>query len=328
MLHRSVLPRRDLLRVLQPVLLLALGLVVLTVVVVGYFIHWLVPQMPLAVAGVTAGEVAISFVLLSGGGVLVGLVVEWLGLQLRHMLAAVAHYDVAWLALLAVSLWAQLMALRIGWVWASAHVRFWADWGWGGLKTGPDWRRNFLVSRAAVRGSVTLATALSGPLLTSAGSAFPERELVVFLAAATIVLTLALKGIPLPWLIVRLKAPSEAQGLPEENSARAEIARAGADAVRPVLRTLSDPSQRTFVEQLIHRYEGKITLREADAERVAEKAGHIAYARAVRLTGIAAEREALYRLHARDAIHDETLRVIEEELDAYEMLSSASPLRG
>ena len=45
-----VLPRRDLLRVLRPVLLLALGLVVLTVVAVGYFIHWLIPSMPLAVA--------------------------------------------------------------------------------------------------------------------------------------------------------------------------------------------------------------------------------------------------------------------------------------
>ena len=37
-------------RVLQPVLLLALGLVVLTVVAVGYFMHWLIPAMPLAVA--------------------------------------------------------------------------------------------------------------------------------------------------------------------------------------------------------------------------------------------------------------------------------------
>jgi NhaP-type Na+/H+ or K+/H+ antiporter len=45
-----VLPRRDLLHVLRPVLLLALGLVVLTVIVVGYFIHWLVPALPLAVA--------------------------------------------------------------------------------------------------------------------------------------------------------------------------------------------------------------------------------------------------------------------------------------
>ncbi|MDH5331962.1 MAG: cation:proton antiporter, partial [Aquincola sp.] len=45
-----VLPRRDLLQVLRPVLLLALGLVVLTVLAVGFLVHWLVPAMPLAVA--------------------------------------------------------------------------------------------------------------------------------------------------------------------------------------------------------------------------------------------------------------------------------------
>ena len=44
------LPRRDFMRVVRPVLLLALGLVVLTVVAVGYFMHWLIPSMPLAVA--------------------------------------------------------------------------------------------------------------------------------------------------------------------------------------------------------------------------------------------------------------------------------------
>jgi hypothetical protein len=43
---------------------------------------------------------------------------------------------------------------------------------------------------------------------------------------------------------------------------------------------------------------------------------------------IAAERECLYRLHAQNAINDETLRLIEEELDEREMLSSAGPLRG
>ena len=45
-----VLPRRDFVRVLKPVLLLALGLVVLTVIAVGYVMHWLIPSMPLAVA--------------------------------------------------------------------------------------------------------------------------------------------------------------------------------------------------------------------------------------------------------------------------------------
>ncbi len=468
-----VLPRRDLLHVLQPVLLLALGLVALTVVVVGYFIHWLVPAMPLAVAftlgaivtptdavatvatthglplpnrvghiinaesllndatglvlfklavaaaaaaaGVTMTDVATNFLLLSGGGVVVGVVVEWLGrrlrerlvalgaddpvlqtligvlipyaawlvaealhvsgilavviaglwaggkevrglsadarrharevwrmisyvfnglvfvllgLQLRHMLAAVEQYDAGYLAGLALSLWGLLMVLRLGWVFASAALRFRFGWGWAGDARGPNWRRMLLVGWAAVRGSVTLATALSVPLLTNAGEHFPQRELVVFLAAATIVLTLLFNGVPLPWLIRRLRAPGDAAGDAEESAARVALARAGIGAVAPLMNAVTDPSQRAFAAQLIHRYEGKIVLREAAPELAASKIDRIASARTMRLAGIAAERDALHRLHADNAINDETMRLIEEELDAREMMSSASPLRG
>jgi CPA1 family monovalent cation:H+ antiporter len=466
------LPRRDLLHVLKPVLLLAIGLVVLTVLSVGYFIHWLVPSMPLAVAfmlgaivsptdavatvATTAGlplphrvanvvnaesllndatglvafklavaaaaaastvsgsDVLLNFLLLSGGGVAVGLVVEWLGrklrealisvgvndpvlqtllavlvpyaaylaaevlhvsgvlavvlaglyaggkeveglsaegrrharevwrmiswvfnglvfvllgLQLRHMLHAVEHFPAWWLAGLALALWALLTGLRVGWVWASAKVRFRLLWGWAGASTGPDWKRMLLVSWAAVRGSITLATALSVPLLTSVGTPFPQRELVVFLAASTIILTLLLNGIPLPWLIARLRPHSDAEGLPEENAARTELARAGIAALQPALATLADDEDRRFVQGLIHRYEDKITLRQG-GPTAAAKATHIVLARRLRLAGIEAERERLLQLHAQGAINDETLRVIEEELDEREMISSADPLRG
>ena len=468
-----VLPRRDLLQVLRPVLLLALGLVVLTVVVVGYTLHWLVPSMPLAVAftlgaivtptdavatvattaglplpnrvshiinaesllndatglvafklavaaaaaaaGFTTAGVATNFLLMSGGGVCVGVVVEWLGrqlrqrliglgvddpvlqtlltvlipyaaylaaealqvsgilavviaglwtggkevrglsaegrrharevwrmisyvfnglvfvllgLQLRHMLAAVGHYDAGRLAFLALVLWTLLMSLRLAWVWASAHVRFRLQWGWAGARTGPDGRRMFLVGWAAVRGSVTLATALSVPLLTTSGAPFPERDLVVFLAAATIVLTLALNGIPLPWLIRKLRAPIDGNELPEENAARVALAHAGIAAVQSVLAQRPDAEGREFAEQLIHRYRGKITLREGDAAAALVKAEHISSARRLRLAGIQAERDCLHRLHAQAVINDETLRLIEEELDEREMLSSVDPLRG
>ena len=179
-----------------------------------------------------------------------------------------------------------------------------------------------------MRGSVTLATALSVPLMTQTGAAIPERELVVFLAAATIVLTLIINGIPLPWLIRALRAPSEAAGLPEENAARVAIARAGIAAVQPVLPTLTDPDEYAFAQQMIHRYEDKIALREGGPSVAAAHVEHISTARRLRLVAIAAERECLYRLHAQNAINDETLRLIEEELDEREMLSSAGPLRG
>lgn len=468
-----ILPRRDLMHVLKPVLLLAIGLVVLTVIVVGWFIHWLVPAMPLAVAftlgaivtptdavatvattaglplpqriahivnaesllndatglvafklavaaaaaasAVTTGSVLTNFLLLSGGGVIVGIAVEWLGhqlrqrlivigvddpavqtlltilipyaaylaaealqvsgvlavviaglltggkeveglsadgrrhsrevwrmlswvfnglvfvvlgLQLRHMLVAVSHYDPAWLAFLALSLWALLTALRMAWVWASAHLRFALGWGWAGDKAGPSHRRNFLVGWAAVRGSITLAAALSVPLLTQDGHPLPQRELVIFLAASTIILTLLLNGVPLPWIIRRLRAPLDGGEGAEESVARAAIARAGIEVLEPLMSRLTDAEDRNFAEALIHRYEGKITLATADSGEAGRKAERIALARSLRLQAIRAERECLYRLHAAAEINDEVLLLIEGELDERELLSLADPLRG
>jgi CPA1 family monovalent cation:H+ antiporter len=141
-------------------------------------------------------------------------------------------------------------------------------------------------------------------------------------------LTLALNGIPLPWLIRTLRAPSDAVGLPEDNAARVALARAGIAAVQSLLAQRPNAEGWEFAEQLIHRYEGKITLREGDASEAAVKAEHISIARRLRLAGIQAERECLNRLHAQAVINDETLRIIEEELDEREMLSSADPLRG
>jgi monovalent cation/hydrogen antiporter len=45
-----LIPKRDFARVMRPVLLLALGLVVLTVLAVGYLVHFLIPSVPLAAA--------------------------------------------------------------------------------------------------------------------------------------------------------------------------------------------------------------------------------------------------------------------------------------
>ncbi len=468
-----ILPRRDLLHVLRPVLLLALGLVALTVVAVGWFLHWLVPAMPLAVAfvlgaivtptdavatvatteglplpqrvshivnaesllndatglvafklavaaaaaagHVTGLDVGINFVVLSGGGVLVGVAVQWLarklrerligagandpvlqtllavlmpyaaylvaealhvsgvlavviaglwggsaeikglsadgrrharevwrmlayilnglvfvllGLQLRHMAAAVGHYDPWWLLFLALALWAFLMVLRLSWVWASAYIRYRVQWGWSDGEVGPDPRRLFIIGWAAVRGSVTLATALSVPLLTSTGEPFPERDLVIFLAAATIVLTLLLNGLPLPWLLRKLDTPVDEKGELEENAARVAVAQAGIAAVEPLLASITEPSQRAFVQQLIHRYESKIALRESPPGEAAAQAERIAAARRLRLLAIEAERECMHHLHAQNIINDETVRVIEQELDEREIVSSLDPSRG
>jgi NhaP-type Na+/H+ or K+/H+ antiporter len=178
--------------------------------------------------------------------ILNGLVFVLLGLQLRRMLTSVDHFAPLDLALYALVLWLLLMVLRIGWVWASAHVRFRLHWGWAGSRSGPDPKRMLLVSWAAVRGSITLATALSVPAFVAGGMPFPERDLVVFLAAATILLTLALNGVPLPWIIGKLALDHEEDAAREESAARAEIARAAIGAVALTAKGPFGPRGRVF----------------------------------------------------------------------------------
>ncbi|HRE13143.1 MAG TPA: Na+/H+ antiporter [Usitatibacteraceae bacterium] len=467
-----VLPRRDLLRVIKPVLGLALGLVVLTVVCVGYFIHWMVPSIPLAVAftlgaivsptdavatvattsllplparvtymvnaeslindatglvafklavaaaaaasTVTFGEVGQQFLLLSGGGVLVGIGVEWLGrklreavlamggddpvlqvllmlmipyaayliaetlhvsgilavvtsglwaggqevkglsadgrrharevwrlvgyvfnglvfvllgLQLRHMVAGAGPHGPLELALWAVALWALLMALRFGWVWSSAWLRFKLKWGWSGGHQGPDNKRLFLLSWAAVRGSITLATALSVPLLTTSGAPLPERGLVVFLAAATIILTLGVNGLTFPWFIRRLDTPGDG-GEMEEKLARAEMARSAIEAITPAMARLADTQDREYAENLVTRYEGIVAMNEAMPGIAELNAQRVANARSLRLAGIEAERACLRGLASQNLVNDEVFLLLEEELDEREMIFSKEPNRG
>src|SRR5690606_13218678 len=52
------IPKQDLLRDKSTILELALGLVLFTVVGVGFFIHWLIPAMPMAVAFALAAVIS------------------------------------------------------------------------------------------------------------------------------------------------------------------------------------------------------------------------------------------------------------------------------
>jgi CPA1 family monovalent cation:H+ antiporter len=257
-----------------------------------------------------------------------GLVFVLLGLQLRQMIAGVANHDALHLAYWALALWVVLMVLRIGWVWASGYARFHFGWGWAGGAEGPDPRRMFLVSWAAVRGSITLATALSVPLLTQAGTPFPERDLIVFLAAATIILTLGLNGLTLPWIIPRLQAKDDPEGPREGAHARVELAKSAIAVVAPAVDRFVAEEDKAFARALLARYQGKVDIRESPPEYAAMRTERIAAARQLRLDGIAAERARLQELLQADEINDETARLIEEELDERELVTSADPDKG
>jgi CPA1 family monovalent cation:H+ antiporter len=81
-----------------------------------------------------------------------------------------------------------------------------------------------------MRGAVSLAAALAIPLTTHAGAAFPERDLIIFLAFCVILGTLVIQGLTLPAVIRAFRL--EPDGLADEEDARARITAADAALAR------------------------------------------------------------------------------------------------
>ncbi|MFB7830105.1 cation:proton antiporter [Streptomyces sp. NPDC056056] len=83
------------------------------------------------------------------------------------------------------------------------------------------------------RGAVSLALALSVPCTVDTGGPFPEREVIVFVTAGVVVVTLVVQGLVLPGVARWARLPHDTDGERELHLARtvtAEAALAAADA--------------------------------------------------------------------------------------------------
>ncbi|MBW1605933.1 sodium:proton antiporter [Lactobacillus sp. Sy-1] len=92
-----------------------------------------------------------------------------------------------------VLVWLLLLAIRIG--WTIVYKLFATNWDFKSINL----RIATLSGLSGVRGAVTMVGVLSIPLLTPAGKPFPERPMVLFIAASVIILSLisAIVFIPL-----------------------------------------------------------------------------------------------------------------------------------
>jgi CPA1 family monovalent cation:H+ antiporter len=454
-----LMPKRDLREVITAVLLLAFGLVFLTVIAVGYMIHWLVPELPLAAAfalgaivsptdavavsavtsklklpsrvttivngeslindasGLVAFKFAVAaaatgafslqeataqFFVLSLGGFGLGLAVAWvigeirvrmtrhgvsdpsiqtalsvlspfaaylvaenlhtsgilavvaaglyggihdgkhldlatrahawevwhmllyvfnglvfllLGLQLPSVFASLAR--ASWLELAGVSLalFALLVVLRALWVLPSCLLPGAYSIEREARDPSPALKHVFLVAWSGIRGSVTMAAALSIPLVTAAGTPFPGRDLIVFLAASTIVLSLIVNGLTLPLFIRVLNIRGDGNAEREERAARIAMAQAAADALRQELARLTRADEVRVANALIARCEQRAERYAANAERRHRLDELDASERRLCLVALHAERAELDTMRDDGVVNDETLRLLQSDLD-------------
>lgn len=81
-------------------------------------------------------------------------------------------------------------------------------------------RAPLLLGWTGMRGVVSLAAALSIPLTLADGTAFPQRNLILFITFVVILLTLVIQGLTLPALIKKINMPDPDFVKPEEEIER------------------------------------------------------------------------------------------------------------
>jgi Na+/H+ antiporter len=116
-----------------------------------------------------------------------------------------------------------------------------------------DWA--VVLSWAGMRGVVSLAAALAIPLETDAGTPFPGRSLIIFLAFCVILFTLVVQGLSMPYVI-------QALGIEDDDLEAREEAKARLRASEAALARLEELTGEEWVrEDTLERTRGMYRFR-------------------------------------------------------------------
>jgi CPA1 family monovalent cation:H+ antiporter len=72
-----------------------------------------------------------------------------------------------------------------------------------------DFKSSLIISWSGMRGIVSLAIAIGLPATLANGSPFPQRNAIIFISVAVVLLTLIGQGLTLPWLVRLLKTKDQ-----------------------------------------------------------------------------------------------------------------------
>ena len=233
------------------------------------------------------------------------------------------HHEPVWLLAYVVAITLALAALRFLWVWTSLRFTLFRAALKGEKPYIPSWRLIAATSLAGVRGAITLAGVLTLPLATNDGSAFPVRDLAVFLAAGVIIVSLLAASVSLPYLLRNLELLPEPSQQEEEDLARvaaAEVAiRAVERAQHDMAEGRSDADLYSDAGALIMTlYRQRIDSRSKTGEEAALVRKIDEIERKLWLVGLRAERAELYRMARARQLSDVTARKLVRELDLLE----------
>jgi Na+/H+ antiporter len=238
------------------------------------------------------------------------------GLQARLVADTLDLSQWGYLAEACLAVCAVLVGVRFFWVFAATYLPRAAIPGLARSNPAPPWQQVFVVAFTGIRGVVSLAAALSIPLMVADGAPFPARGLLLLVTFAVILATLVGQGLTLPW-VIGLLGISEHSRREADGEKRREISArlAAIDAALARLDGLeAAASASETVAALRRRNQDRRAYFVAACQDLVK--GDVSNdSAALQLQFVDAERSSISDLYCRGDISDEARRRIERELD-------------
>ena len=186
-----------------------------------------------------------------------------------------------------------------------------------------------ILTFSGVRGTVTLASALSIPLFISTNPdiPFPARYQVIFLAAGIIIMSLITAALVLPILLRKKRDDAEpiaVESLQEEHGVRSEIATAAIEAVEKTAESLNsekaseeEDERQLFIRQISNHVISEIEQVNHMIQKTEESDAIEVH---IRLAAVRAERRKLYELNSKKRLSPELYAKLLYEIDLAETL--------
>lgn len=250
------------------------------------------------------------------------LVFVLIGLELPEIVAGLGEYSVMDGIKYGLIISTITIVLRFLWVYPSAFVPRWLS-AKARQDPSPGWKGPLVISWAGMRGVVSLATALSIPLLMTDGTAFPHRNLIIFITFVVIFVTLVFQGLTLPFIIRLIKLKEIDNIIPEDEQEAGIQLRLNQLALNIINERYTNEAKenelvgfyKTNLEETIINTSQRLESLECDETEQYE----IELYHHVLLDIYAQQRKELFALRKEKYFSDEEIRKAELQLDLNEL---------
>lgn len=181
------------------------------------------------------------------------------------------------------------------------------------------WRQRVMSGWAGFRGAVSLAAALAVPTTLTGGAPFPDRELIFFVTAVVILVTVVVEGTTLPAVVRWAHLPEDTARTEELRLARTTSAHAALEVLPRVAAALGIDGD--LLERVRSEFEEHAAAMQAEdnPDDHTDAAHGWELTRQLRLGVLEHKRQAVTELRDANRIDDIVLRELQSSMDLEEV---------